>query len=199
MFICDYYASTINYSCFISVLIIDDNQIRFWLVRACHVIVILISDWSVDGQMGTMGRKCIWNISYTMISWSVIIIWSNCSTDCGVRTMRVTAALSDQYPAHNIQIFSHRFSPEFCISFKHKLITSALPVHSFLFAPLLQCCGILLKLLTMEQSFRDWNETLHMISFLTTFTSLLASSCSPHSIFSWWRMCNIVDSRILRG
>ena len=78
-------------------------------------------------------------------------------------------------PAHNIQIFSHRFSSEFCISFKHKLITSALIVHSFLFAPLLQCCGILLKLLTMEQSFRDWNETLHMISFLTTFTSLLAS------------------------
>ena len=89
--------------------------------------------------------------------------------------MTVTGALSDQYPAHNIQIFSHRFSSEFCISFKHKLITSALPVHSFLFAPLLQCCGILLKLLTMEQSFRDWNETLHMISFLTTFTSLLAS------------------------
>ena len=162
------------------------------------MIVILISDWSVDGQMGTMGRKWIWNISCTMFSWSVINIWSNCSTDCGVRTMRVTAALSDQYPAHNIQIFSHRFIPEFCISFKHKLIHL---LSQFTVSFLLHCYNVV----AFSWSFSQWNKASEIGMRLCTWLVFSPPSprsllpLLPHSIFSWWRMCNIVDSRILRG
>ena len=123
--------------------------------------------------MGTMGRKWIWNISCTMISWSVINIWSNCSTDCGVRTMRVTAALSDQYPAHNIQIFSHRFSPEFCISFKHKLIHL---LSQFTVSFLLHCYNVV----AFSWSFSQWNKASEIGMRLCTW--LVFSPPSPRSL-----------------
>ena len=81
--------------------------------------------------------------------------------------------LSDQYPAHNIQIFSHRFSSEFCISFKHKLIHL---LSQFTVSFLLHCYNVV----AFSWSFSQWNKASEIGMRLCTW--LVFSPTSPRSL-----------------